>query len=92
MKVIEYVKRGQSGEYVKTLTVVLNPQDNGGESVSLTVDVFDNGDGPPDNIFTNVVISANCYGASSSAITLWSVGLAELANACNVLNAKIGDK
>jgi hypothetical protein len=60
-------------EYVKSVIVCLNPQDNGGESVILEVDFFHNGD-PQNSIYTNIHITT-CYGVHSTRQSFWSVGL-----------------
>jgi hypothetical protein len=61
-------------EYIKTVSIVLNPQDNGGESVTLEVDFFHNGD-PKNSIFTNIHIDSGCYGVHSTRQSFWGVGL-----------------
>lgn len=48
---------------------VFNAEDNGGESLTLTTDYFDNGDaahGLPDGIFTNQKLTLMSYGNSAS--------------------------
>lgn len=78
--------------YLKSFSYLLNPEDNGGESAYLSVDVFDNGDsehGLPSGIFTNVTLNTMCYGASSSSITLNSVGLEDIAEAVKALQEKV---
>jgi len=61
-------------EYIKTVSIVLNPQDNGGESVTLEVDFFHNGD-PKDSIFTNIHITSGCYGVHSTRQSFWGVSV-----------------
>lgn len=69
-------------KYVKTVSIVLNPQDNDGESVTLEVDFFHNGD-PKNSIFTNIHITSGCYGfvgtdflkVHSTTQSFWGVGL-----------------
>lgn len=57
--------------YIKTVSVVLNPKDNDGvnvfcgESVTLDVDFFHNGD-DENAVFTNIHIGNQCYGIHSS--------------------------
>jgi len=60
----------QDVDYVESFSVCLNEQDNGGEAVTLIVDVFDNKDGPPDNIYHNIRLQTQCYGTSRTEITL----------------------
>jgi hypothetical protein len=45
---------------------VFNPQDNGGESLSLITDFIDNGDGPEAGIFTNQELGLQSYCNSAS--------------------------
>lgn len=61
-------------EYIKTVSIVLNPQDNGGESVILEVDFFHNGD-PKNSIYTIVHIKSECYGIHSVRHSFGSVNL-----------------
>lgn len=61
-------------EYVKTVSICLNPQDNGGESVVLEVDFFHNGDSE-NAIFTNIHITSGCYGVHSTRQSFWGVGV-----------------
>lgn len=76
------------GNYVKTLTAVINPDDNGGEQVTLSVDVYDNGD-EKDNIYTNTRLEVMCYGVSSASITLWGVGFESLAEAVDKIRERL---
>ena len=49
--------------------MILNPEDNGGEQVAITVEIFDNGDlahGLPGAIFTLGKVSLQSYGNSAS--------------------------
>lgn len=80
---------GKSNGYIKTLRAVVNPNDNGGESVSLSVDVYDNGDGLKEGMFTNTKLETNCYGVSSSQITLWGIEFDALAEAVNLIEKEI---
>ena len=84
MKLIESKQPGKNQGYIKTMSVVVNPQDNGGESITLSVDVYDNGDGIPEGMFTEVMLETNCYGTSSTRVSLWS-GIESLAEAVNLL-------
>ncbi len=48
---------------------ILNPEDNGGETVAITIGIYDNGDlahGLPNAIFTIGEMSLQSYGNSSS--------------------------
>lgn len=52
-----------------TVSTVLNPESNGGESIVLAVEIFDNGDaaaGLPNGIFTIGSMTLNSYGNFSS--------------------------
>jgi hypothetical protein len=60
--------------YVKTVSVVLNPKDNGGESVVLDVDFFHNGD-DENAVFTNIHIANQCYGIHSNKQSYYGVGI-----------------
>lgn len=82
------VEKSTNKEYVKTVSVVINPEDNGGESVTLSVDVYDNGD-KTENIYTNTTLEAQCYGVSSSSITLWGVGFEALAEAVDKIRERL---
>lgn len=53
-------------DYVKTITTVLNKQDNGGESVTITTHIFDNGDPKPNCYWTMSSITLNSYGRSAT--------------------------
>lgn len=49
--------------------MIVNPEDNGGEQVSITVEIYDNGDlayGLPGAIFTLGKVSLQSYGNSAS--------------------------
>lgn len=63
-----------------TLSVVLNPECNGGESISLDVDVINNGDGK-DGFYTNVSLNTACYGTSTSKIAIYNVPFKRLEEA-----------
>lgn len=45
---------------------VFNENDNGGEHLILTTKYYDNGDGIPNGIYTNQIITLQSYGNSSS--------------------------
>lgn len=53
---------------VEIFEVVANPNDNGGEAVSISVEVCDNGD-DENNIFTTQTISLQSYGSESNITT-----------------------
>ncbi len=55
-------------EKVDEFTVVANPNDNGGEQLSVTVEVFDNGD-YEDNVYTSKTISLQSYGSEAKIVT-----------------------
>ena len=61
-------------DYVKTVSAVLNPQDNGGESVTLDVDFYHNGD-QENAVWTNIHLSHQCYGIHSNKQSYWAVGV-----------------
>lgn len=61
--------------YVKTLSAVLNPEENGGESITLEVDYFKNEDG---DVYTNIHIENTCYGTHSSKTSYYNLGLERL--------------
>lgn len=46
---------------LKRHVFVFNPKDNGGESLDLTTDFLDNGDGVPDGVHTNQTITLSSY-------------------------------
>lgn len=45
---------------------MLNPHDNGGETVAITVEIFDNGDFDGNSIYTLSTVSLQSYGNSAS--------------------------
>ncbi len=45
---------------------ILNPEDNGGETVAITVEIFDNGDFDGNSIYTMSTVSLQSYGSSAS--------------------------
>lgn len=51
---------------LKTHNFVFNPQNNGGESLVLKTEFFDNGDGIPTGIYTNQTLKLTSYGNSAS--------------------------
>lgn len=72
MKCTETVKPGQGRGYIKTISTVLNPKDNGGESITLSVDVFDNGDGLDKGMFLLASLSTQSYGTSTAQISFYA--------------------
>lgn len=83
-KVSDYVKSGFAGKgYEKTLYVTINPDDNGGEAVSLEVDLFRDEEGVGS---TNTHLTTFCYGTSSAKISLWGVQFRQLAEAVKLLS------
>lgn len=90
-KIKEEFNNGKDDEYVKTVSILVNPEDNGGESIILAVDVFDNGDGLPQGLYTNVHLETSCYGASSSKISLYGVGFYGLLDAMKAVEKRIGE-
>lgn len=88
MKISERQLAGKAEGYVKTLAAVLNPEDNGGESIELSVDLFDNGDGN-DQYFTNTTLKTNCYGTSNVQMTFYCCTFAQLVGAVNAMNEKL---
>jgi len=46
--------------------VVLNPEDNGGETVAITVEIYDNGDYNTNSTYTLGKVSLQSYGNSAS--------------------------
>ena len=51
--------------YIKTVTTVLNDDDNGGEHVIVTTHVLDNGDYDANSRYTQTTISLESYGRSA---------------------------
>lgn len=46
--------------------MILNPEDNGGETVAITVEIYDNGDYDADSTYTLGRVSLQSYGNSAS--------------------------
>lgn len=74
------VKSGMPYNYKHSIVMILNPKDNGGEHVEITVDVF--------NDYTNTHITTNCYGIVSTQISFHRIGLKQIAEAFNELHIK----
>jgi nitrogen-specific signal transduction histidine kinase len=91
MNIIEKVCNGKDAGYMKTYSVILNPEDNGGERVTLSVDVFDNGDGLPDGLFSHITLETQSNGASSSSIKLFSTIFEDVVKAVNNIQSKISE-
>ncbi len=66
-KVTEYIKEHKDQGYLKTVSCVVNPNDAGNEEITLSVDVFDNGDFKAlksiKGLFTNTELHLQCYGS-----------------------------
>lgn len=75
-------------EKLKTVVCELNPEANGGESVLLSVDIFDNGDGAPKGIYTILEVSLQSY-SNGMTLTLADVTLEALRDACNEAIAEV---
>lgn len=88
MNISESQRACRFQEYVKTISCVLNPADNGGEAIVLEVDVFDNGD-KTNNIYTNMTLHSHCYGTSEASLSLYNVSVAHLGQACKLISEKI---
>lgn len=54
-------------DYVKTISTVLNPQDNGGEAITISTHIFDNGNGGlrENHIYMMTKISLQSYGRAA---------------------------
>lgn len=72
MQFLESQKPSQDKDYVKTVSVALNPEDNGGEQVILSVDFFHNGD-KENAIYVNVHFEQGCYGSHSNSQSYWDI-------------------
>jgi len=53
-------------EKIDSVSVTLNPSENGGEQAELTVELYDNGDGMPDGLYTLGTVVLNSYGNTAS--------------------------
>lgn len=72
---IEKIKPGiKEKEYVKTVSIGLNPQDVSKESITLEVDFFQNDD-PKNSIYTNIHINSRKYDVHSATQSFWNVSL-----------------
>ena len=82
----EYTKSITNPDYVKTIAVTLNPDDNGGESVILSVDLYNR----EDSLYTTFSLKTYCYGISSAEITCQGFEL--LVKAVEQLKKELGEK
>lgn len=55
-----------SNKPIKRHVFEFNPEDNGGESLTLTTEFFDNGDGPPNGIYCTQELTLQSYCNSAS--------------------------
>ncbi len=53
-------------EKLSEVYMILNPEDNGGETVSITVEIYDNGDFDDNSTYTLGRVSLQSYGNSAS--------------------------
>ena len=76
---------------LKTHNFVVNPKDNGGESIVITTEFYDNGD-VPSGIYTNQKITLMSYGNSATInldrAALTPENLREFANQLEAANPK----
>jgi hypothetical protein len=89
MEVTRYTKSGFKNDdhYEFSASVVLNPQDNGGEAVTLEADVFRNEDGCT---YINTRLRISSYGSSEAEIFLGTgIGLMDIAQACSDIHGLI---
>lgn len=87
----EFIKKDMPPEYFRTVALCINPNDSGGESINLELDLYDNGD-EENNIFTNLHIVAHCYGTHSTRMTLWTGGVHNLTRGLNELACYLDDQ
>lgn len=83
-----FQKPNMGKDYVESLSVVVNPQDNGGQAVTVEVDVFDNGD-EKDAIYTCTSLKVQCYETHTTVLSFWSVGLSDLSSAFDMLKDRV---
>ena len=91
MKVHKFQKKDVGKDYQYSLSVCLNDHDNGGEAVTLKIDVYDNGD-DENSIYYNTFLKTQCYGTSSTEIALWSVSLENIKEGIDTLINQINDE
>ena len=63
-KVVDKLKQKQNKNYKHTLNIWCNSADNGGEALTIELDVFKTGE----KVYTNTKISAHCYGTHTSTM------------------------
>lgn len=85
MSEIVVLKQGMGPDYRKTVRVLLNPKDNGGESILLEVDCFHNGE----REYVNVSFTSSCYGVHSSTQTFYNLSLEQIINALKIASVKV---
>lgn len=74
LKFSERIDTNKGRGYIKTVSVVLNPKDNGGESIMLDVDFYHNGD-DANAVYTSTHIVNQCYGIHSNRQSYFGVGV-----------------
>ena len=75
----EFTKKIADEDYIKSAYVVLNPNDNGGQSIALECDFFHNGE--PDGAYTRIGLTLQCYDSHSTDIHLGNIGIESLEKA-----------
>lgn len=86
MKSIQLPQLTGDKSYWKSYSTILNPEDNGGEAITLRVDVYRNGDG---EVYTNAILEANSYGASHVAFGIYGPGFASLREAVEQIGREL---
>jgi len=74
LKFSERKDQNKDHDYVKTVSAVLNPNDNGGEAVTLDVDFYHNGD-DENAVYANVHIKSQCYGSHLNTQSYFGIDL-----------------
>lgn len=87
MKIKSSRKINMPVEYHKTLSIHLNDEDNGGESVNLKVDVYK--DTFDTNLYTSTSFILSCYGTHNSRFELWGVDYKVLKEALSLIEQEI---
>lgn len=81
------MKRGPKKEgFLYAFSTTLNPRDNGGEAVSLGVEIFKE---PNEEPTQTLVLETCCYGTHSSRITIPGVTLEQLEKAIQILKNEL---
>lgn len=75
----EFTKKIADQDYIKSAYVVLNPNDNGGQSIALECDFFHNGE--PDGVYARINLQLYCYDSHSTDIHLGNIGIQDLEKA-----------